>query len=204
MQDDPRAGMELRNSWWSRPYEYAWTLQFADESATVLDAACGVSHPFKWEIGQRCQSAWAIDSDPRIANLEAIIQETYDDLGKNAYAILTNFLHFYHDMHIVQGSIFALPKEMPQFDRIFCISVFEHLYKEERRKALQEFAEHLAEDGLLILTVDYPEITPEVLIKLASDAGLVPAGDVSLELPKNRLTDGYLSIYRAVFKHKTK
>lgn len=207
IQSDPiinsLVGIEIRKSWWSRPHEYAWAVQFVDKDTTALDAACGISHPFKWEIGQRSKAAWALDSDPRISDLEAIIQETYDDLGETAYAVLTNSLHLYHDMHVVRGSIFALPEDMPQFERIFCISTLEHLLVDEREKTMQEFAKHLTHDGLLVLTVDYPEIKPDVLIEIAEKAGLVPAGKTVLTVPENYLTNGSLSIYRAVFMHKS-
>lgn len=80
----------LRKSWWSRPHGYAWTMQFAAPDLVVLDAACGVSHPLKWYLADTCKETWACDTDPRIASREAIIQETYDDLGEDTYSILTN------------------------------------------------------------------------------------------------------------------
>lgn len=194
----------IRASWWSRPHEYAWASQFADKDAVVLDAACGISHPFKWYLGETCKSAWACDADPRIDNIETIIQETYDDLGEVAYSILVNTPRLHQQVTLVKASICQLPANMPQFDRIFCISTLEHLCKKDQTDAMTEFARFLAPDGLLILTVDYPEVTPKALLALADSVGLAPASDYLLNRPQGALTNGYLSIFRCVFVHKPK
>lgn len=196
------SNIPLRNSWWSRPHEYAWAAQFADENATALDAACGISHPFKWHLGETCSEVIALDADPRIDHVESIIQETYDDLGETAYSVLVSSPNLYTQVKRVRASICNLPDNLPMFDRIFCISTLEHLCDKDRNDAMAEFSKHLSRDGLLIITVDYPEVTPEKLIEVADSVGLVPAGDVQLEKSPQDLTNGYLSIYRIVFAHK--
>jgi ubiquinone/menaquinone biosynthesis C-methylase UbiE len=104
---------------------------------------------------------------------------------------------------LVKASICQLPEELPLFDRIFCISTLEHLCAKDQKDTITEFARFLAPNGLLVLTVDYPEVTPTALIELADSVGLVPAGDVILDQPtKDSLTNGHLSIYRCVFTHK--
>lgn len=193
----------LRESWWSRPSEYAWAAKFAKEDAIVLDAACGVSHPFKWYLGENCKETWACDLDPRINKKETIIQETYDDLGGIAYEVLASNPQLIDQVRIINASITSLPESLPQFDRIFCISTLEHLTKAECKKALAEFERFLHPHGLVILTVDYPEITPSELIAMADSAGLVPAGNISNDIQADKqLTTGLLSIYRCVLKHK--
>lgn len=200
---DSLVNIPLRASWWSRPYEYAWASQFAGEDYTVLDAACGVSHPFKWHLGQTCKSTWACDGDPRIDNFDSVLQETFDDLGYTAYQILVNCPDLHKQVTLTTDSICNLPASMPQFDRIFCISTLEHLCDKDRKDAMTQFAKFLAPNGLLVLTVDYPEVTPESLIAMAESVGLVPAGDVDTKRPiRNLVTNGSFSIYRIVFTHK--
>ncbi len=195
----------LRSTWWSRGHEYAWAAQFADADLIVLDAACGISHPFKWYLGEVSLETWACDTDPRISKMSSIIKETYDDLGKIAYTTLINNPILYNQVKLINASICSMPINMPRFDRIFCISTFEHLSHNDQIKAIAEFSRLLTPDGLIILTVDYPEVAPEVLLEIANSVDLVPAGEVLLERPSNDvLTNGYLSIYRCVLRHKQK
>jgi SAM-dependent methyltransferase len=192
----------LRKSWWSRQHEYAWTMQFAGPDLVVLDAACGVSHPLKWYLADTCKETWACDTDWRISSREAIIRETYDDLGEDAYSILTNKDYIFDKITLVQASIFDLPDSMPLFDRIFCVSTLEHLYPDERARTLASFAKKLAPNGLLVLTVDYPEVTPEELSRAAKNAGLVSVSTEEIGTPPaGTLTNGHYSIYRCVYKH---
>ncbi len=202
IKTDNLSNIPLRASWWSRPQEYAWAAQFADENALALDAACGISHPFKWHLGETCAQVFALDSDPRIDNVESIVQETYNDLGETAYSVLLSTPSLYGNVTRVRGSICNLPENLPMFDRIFCISTLEHLCDKDRNDAMHAFAKHLSKDGLLVLTVDYPEVTPQTLIEVADSVGLVPAGKVQLDRTSQDLTNGYLSIYRIVFAHR--
>lgn len=195
------AGMPLRSTWWSRPYEYAWAAQFAGPQYVVLDAACGISHPFKWFLSETCKETWACDVDSRIAYPEQIIQETYDDLGKTAYDVLTKNPHLLERVKRLHCSICKLPDEMPKFDRIFCISTLEHMSVIEQRKAFAEFSRVLAPDGLLVITFDYPVVSPEHLYTIAATAGLIPARDLREIQPKqDALNNAQFYIYRCVFK----
>lgn len=202
LQVDSVWNIPLRASWWSRAYEYAWIMQFAGPDFVVLDAACGVSHPLKWYLADNCKETWACDTDPRITNREDIINETYDDLGEEAYLTLTNNDYIFDKITLLQASIFDLPDSMPMFDRIFCVSTLEHLFPDERARTLQNFASVLAPNGWLILTVDYPEVTPEELSIAAQNAGLVPVSAEEIGTPPaGTLNNTYYSIYRCVYKH---
>jgi len=202
LQSDSVWDIPLRKSWWSRPYEYAWTMQFAGPDFVVLDAACGISHPLKWYLADNCKETWACDTDPRIVSREAIIKETYDDLGEEAYSILFSKDEIFDKINLLQASIFDLPDSMPLFDRIFCVSTLEHLKPDERARTLDNFARKLAPDGWLILTVDYPEVTPEELSIAAKNAGLVSVSAEEMgSPPEGTLNNGYYSIYRCVYKH---
>lgn len=198
------ANIELHANWWSRPYEYSWATKFASPEHTVLDAACGISHPFKWYLGETCKETWACDIDSRINSADQILEETRDDLGYNAFAKLSAKLELFKKVHLVQASICQLPEEMPKFDRIFCISTIEHLPSIQRKMALQEFSRKLAPNGLLVLTVDYPAVIPEDLIAMAGEAGLEPLGAFELGSPPlDAVSSMNLYIYRCVLKHKS-
>ena len=45
----------LPSHWWSRFYEYAWAAEFCSENDVVLDAACGIPHPFKFYLAGKCK-----------------------------------------------------------------------------------------------------------------------------------------------------
>ncbi len=71
----------------------------------------------------------------------------------------------------------------------------------ERKQALSEFRRLLAPNGLIILTVDYPFVTPEELLKSAYEAGLESAGAKELGKPcQGSISYGGLSVYRAVLR----
>ena len=154
------AGMELPVEWWSRPYEYAWALQYANsKDDVVLDAGCGIEHPFKYELAKKCKVVHAVDSDERIETLTG-----------------SKTLEF-HKMYLENIRHKFPPKS---FDRIFCISVLEHMV-DKVDEILAGFYEVLTDDGLLILTVDYPFLTPEHLGMKALGAGFTFAGAVEYE-----------------------
>lgn len=201
---DTLAGIKLHKAWWSRPHEYAWAAQFADSDAIALDAACGISHPFKWYLGKSCKETWACDSDTRIIDIGLLSQETYDDLGEEAYETVIN-TRPWERVNLVHQSILNLSDNLPKFSRIFCISVLEHMDPTSRKLALIEFSKVLSPDGLIILTVDYPVVTPQELFEAAETAGLVAAGPVELALPnKNALHNTAWYIYRCVLKHSSR
>lgn len=199
---DTVADVPLNKAWWSRPHEYAWAAQFAGPDFVALDAACGISHPFKWLLAETCKEAWACDGDWRIGSLNRIVENIYEDLGSDAYDIVVAKRPWEH-VNLVCASICKLPSEMPKFDRIFCISTLEHLCTKDRQDALTEFSKFLAPDGLVILTVDYPEVTPKELFAAAASVGLVPAGPVELAMPPSgALHNPSWYIYRCVLKHR--
>lgn len=207
LQNDPSngvvAGVSLRSSWWSRPHEYEWAAQFANSKYLALDAGCGISHPFKWYLGQTCRAVWACDLDSRIIDQEEMLKETNLDLGEKAYTIAKKFFSQCKTIHCTQASLTHLPDSLPLFDRIFCISVLEHMSSADRKLALKEFARKLSSQGLVIITVDYPSIRPETLFQEALECGLVPAGSIILETPpKEALSSAGLYIYRCVLKAK--
>lgn len=198
----------MQHTWWSRFYEYAWAKKFASEDHVVLDAAAGIPHMFKWFLAGKCQEIWAVDIDKRILDLPAIFTETSLDLGEKSLNALLDVPNIYNNINFVHGSITDLPKEdMPLFDRIFLVSVLEHMHIDDIVKALSEMKQVLKKNGLIVVTMDYPDRNPEDLVRAAAKSGLVPLGSVDYKVPTdsdalhNRQLD--LKIFRLVLAHKS-
>lgn len=134
-KSDPYAtdimGYQLPATWWSRPYEYVWALCFAREGETVVDAGCGLEHPFKWMLAKNGCKVIAIDNDERVLQCPEFpgVEYMWANLGK---------------IPLPSGSV----------DKVFCISVMEHIPREERGRVYIELSRILKPDGLLILTMD--------------------------------------------------
>ncbi|SDW89001.1 class I SAM-dependent methyltransferase [Paenibacillus sp. PDC88] len=208
-RDDERMDtvlVPLHPAWWSRPYEYAWARQFAHAEDTVLDAASGIPHPFKFWLVDRVHKVYACDLDPRILSNEAIRSAVADDFGIHISRILPE--RYIENVERAQADLAALPYPNEQFDTVFCISVLEHLDHPTRLKSLKEFARVLRPDGRLVLTVDVPEIEPEQLAALLSEAGLMIVGPLSTERPDDAIfTTMYgpvIYCFRALIKKRHK
>lgn len=195
---------KLPFDWWSRFYEYHWAGQFVDEDDVVLDAACGVCHPFKFYLSDCCKIVHACDLDPRILDQEAILKDIAAFFGDEVAANMDR--SYFQKVHLLQADLTALPYEDSQFDKIFCISVLEHMDKKSIFKAFAEFYRVLKEDGLLILTFDYPDIQFTTLNDAISQANMEFYGDVTFKLPSNALYSRFhpptLYCFRAVLKKK--
>ena len=109
-QSDPKTDtlvFPLHPAWWSRPYEYEWARQFARSSDVVLDAACGISHPFKFWLTEHCREVHACDWDERILSEEAIRLDIAADFGEQAALHLPE--HYLTRLHRAQANLARLP-----------------------------------------------------------------------------------------------
>ncbi|KAF6576915.1 class I SAM-dependent methyltransferase [Paenibacillus sp. SEL3] len=191
----------LPQSWWSRPYEYEWCLQFMSGQDSVLDAACGIPHPFKFELARRCAQVYACDLDIRIVSVDAILAEVRRDIGEEAAERIQEILPV--RLHSAHANLTALPYEDASFDKIVCISVLEHLTPEESLAALHEFHRTIRDDGMLLLTFDYPTVDLSAMEQWIEQAGFSYWNGVDLNLPRGALhTDmwGGLHCFRTVLK----
>lgn len=192
----------LPKTWWSRPYEYRWAQEFADAQATVLDAAAGVSHPFKFWLAAHCQAAHACDHDPRLLTADALRQGIADDFGPEvADQLIRTYLP---RLALVLASVFDLPYAAKSFDRIFCLSVLEHLSEDGQHRTLAEFERTLANNGLIVVSLDYPTVDLAFFHHTIAEAGLAFAGPVDFSLRAESLSspDGALRCFRAVLCHR--
>jgi SAM-dependent methyltransferase len=207
VQSDDRTDkmfFSLPHDWWSRFYEYQWTSQFADSNEIVLDAACGICHPFKFYLVDHCKEVYACDVDPRILDHEAILQEIHAFFGAETAANMDQ--SYLKKVNVSHANLTDLPYEDEKFDKVFCISVIEHLGEQALLESFQEFNRVLKDDGLFVLTFDYPDISFPLLEKAMSQANFKFYGDVSFELPSDALYSTFhpptLYCYRAVLKKK--
>jgi len=187
--------------WWSRSYEYEWARRLCSRGEVVLDAGCGICHPFKFCLADLCREIHACDIDERILSPQAIRADIATVFGAEAMDRLPADIP--ERIAYAKASLAALPYENNKGDKIFCLSVLEHLSAEEIAPSMDEFRRVLKDDGLLILTCDCPS---EILNKLrnhtiagwsfASGVSFAPVKDAIL-LP-NAPDDCYC--FRAVLR----
>lgn len=97
-------------------------------------------------------------------------------------------------LDVRNGGMANLDAPDNQFDRVFCLSVIEHLDADTARRGMREMARVLKPGGRLIVTVDvaihdsYSGVDP---LSLVWESGLLPAAGVDLRWPRRRLGVGY-------------
>lgn len=146
---------------------------------------------------------YACDLDPRILDSQAIIQEV-TAFNREAGTQLDQ--DYFDKLNLTQANLTHLPYESNIFDKVFCISILEHMDEESMVKTFEEFSRILKDEGLLILTFDYPDIQFSILTKAMQKTGLDFYGDVSFDLPSNAVYSQFhapfLYCYRAVLRKK--
>lgn len=207
--------------WWSRKYEYQWAGQFADPNAVALDAACGIEHPLKFYLADHCRACYACDSDPRLLDREDIRNSVVKGFHvEPAEAFPERYLE---SIDYQQASLLDLPYQDEQFDRIFCVSVLEHLrdrcnkfpwlhrmgplaecVRRDIRDSLAEFKRVLTPNGLIVLTFDFPRINLQYLRQLVNELQLRFAGPTDFQLPADAIyqPEKQLHCFRAVLTHR--
>ncbi|MGG4400287.1 class I SAM-dependent methyltransferase [Paenibacillus amylolyticus] len=202
-QSDPKTDtlvFPLHPAWWSRPYEYEWARRFARPDDVVLDAACGISHPFKFWLAEHCREVHACDWDERILSEEAIRLDIVSDFGEQAAQDLPESTLV--RLHRAKANLAQLPYESGKFDRVFCISVLEHLDTGTMLRAFREFARVLKPNGQLIATFDVPEMRPDLLETIMAVTGLNIEDKLNVEEPDDAIwSDMYgtpIRCFRAV------
>ncbi|MFP4070854.1 MAG: class I SAM-dependent methyltransferase [Desulfovibrionales bacterium] len=118
----------------SKEWEYPWALERAslEPGLRILDAGCGASI-FPVFLSAKGYEVSGVDRE------------------------LPAGLDRMHDVNVeyVQGDLASLPYEAEIFDRVFCISVIEHLDPLWIPAAVQELRRVLKTGGLLLMTTDF-------------------------------------------------
>ncbi|MDR0928510.1 MAG: class I SAM-dependent methyltransferase [Oscillospiraceae bacterium] len=189
--DDPRIEemiYPLPATWWSRGYEYAWCARFVQPGEVILDAASGVLHPFKFWCAAQGATVHACDINPDILkpvrqlNPGVILQT---ELPADAIETLARLEGGIRNSC---RSVDDLAQPDAFFDKIFCISVLEHLPAEgagSMAGAMRAFHRVLKPGGLLLLTFDVPLIRPADFRHAAVDAGFTFCGAFDDTMPEN-------------------
>lgn len=120
----------------SKRWEYPWAMQRAElePGARVLDAGCG-------------DSIFPVYLAAHGYRVTAVDLEFTADLG-DLHGVNAEYL---------RGDLTCLPLESRSYDRIFCISVIEHLPEDQIPIAMQELRRVLRPGGRLLLTTDFYE-----------------------------------------------
>ena len=124
---------------WSRQYEYPWALGHSNLKPTdvCLDAG-GAYAVFKYALAKRCEKVITIDTN----------QDYLDKSIKSAERLGFNNIEF------LNCAIENYQTEQ-RFDKIYCLSVLEHIQDKNARFAcLQNMFKLLKKDGELYLTFD--------------------------------------------------
>ncbi len=123
---------------WSRQFEYPWALYHGEVSNThdVLEVGSGWS-VLKFVLGRRAKSVVCLEPDLESLNKS---QETIDSFG-------------FKNITQVKGDVRELPFPALSFDRVFCISVLEHV-PDNHEQCIKEMMRVLRPGGVLLLTLD--------------------------------------------------
>jgi SAM-dependent methyltransferase len=157
---------KIPSEWWSRPSEYAFADKFLKENETIIDAGCGIEHPFKFYAAKRCKKVYAIDRDKRLETLEK---------KENIEYICSNLESF---------------KLKEQVDKIFCISCLERI--NNFTPVFSNLAKYIKNDGQIIITIAYPLLKPDIVIQALKDKFIVEK-NINYKESKN---DIYSALYK--------
>ncbi len=191
----------LPGDWWSRHFEYIWASHFVDEEDICLDAACGVMHPLKFYLKDHCKETYACDLDDRLFNESVLKSEINRYFGSSGLSLYEQ--KYTDGITYSKQNLTDLNYNDKQFDKVFCISVLEHMSSSDMTLSLNEFKRIMQDDGLIIMTLDYPTVNINNLLEILRTVGLKFASDYDLNLPANAIYTrllGGLYCFRAVLK----
>jgi 2-polyprenyl-3-methyl-5-hydroxy-6-metoxy-1,4-benzoquinol methylase len=125
---------------WSRQFEYPWAIKSANllPHHTCLDAGGAGFSSFKYAVAKRSKHVTVVDLDEASLSMN----EFY---GKKMN--INNISYHKNDISKFKFDY--------KFNRIFCISVLEHIEDySEKTKCVKNMIDHLEDDGEMLLTFD--------------------------------------------------
>ena len=168
---------------WSRRWEYPWAIISADIQAgqVVLDAGCGNAPllPFLSRHGLKC---FGVDKGVEHKNWRWRLAEHlgYVDIQGSSKRVVRRYKIAFRRESITQMSFAD-----GFFDRVFCISVLEHLPPRDRLKAVAEMARVLKPGGRLIVTMDLPRDEPHAADSIVEASGLCLLGGLDHSIDRS-------------------
>lgn len=161
----------------ARLWEYPFALSAAEltPGMTVADVGCGMT-PFTVYL-QECAGCEVTGVDP----------DRFEYGFKcGAFGVSQEFLTR-TGLRVLRGDMRALPLESDSQDRVFCLSVMEHVPPPVARLGMQEFARVLRPGGRAIVTLDlsmWLELNRP--LDLVWDSGLMLLPPIDLRWPPTR------------------
>jgi len=191
-RSDIIAGMKIPQDWWSRPYEYAWALNYAKPGDVVADMGCGwMYRPVKEALASICGKVYAVDAN------EKLLEQAPAENMKFIIADITKPIE-----QIEAGSL----------DTIFSISVLEDL-GDMVADVFKEFKRLLKPEGRIVITCDtqhdlekplgrYPGVNLVNFFRAIKESGLELDGGLSLDKSEAIYHEGFnLCCLHLVVKH---
>lgn len=173
-------------------------MEFVEEDDICLDAASGLLHPFKFYLANICKEAHACDIDPQIEDKDLILKLISEDYSIKVSKVIRPNIE---KLYLKYSNISSLPYEDKKFNKIYCISVLEHLDLLVLINSLKEFTRVLKDDGLIILTFDFPSVNFNFLKTALNISNLQFASKVDFNFPNDLLMSNIypgLCCFRAV------
>ena len=130
---------DLSSFHWSRQYEFTWAVLESNLTPVdcVLDAGGGYS-VLQYALAKRCKNVKILDPNKDYLK---IAEKTAKTLEISNIELINETIENYQNPH--------------QFDKIFCISVLEHIKEKElRMMCIEKLIKMLKPDGQLFFTFD--------------------------------------------------
>ena len=188
---------------WSRAWEYPWAIlaaNLAQWSLRILDVGGGGS-PFPVHLANLGHQSYVID--PSLRGGINLGLDKNKSLVRNIRSCLFQSILKILRINRVEGfpsfakerCVFYYPCRAQQicfsdnyFDRVFCLSVMEHIPQEDWRKCIQEFERVLKPGGRLIITLDMGtgQANERLYLNLVDLCSLKLIGRPDYEVPINQ------------------
>ncbi|MBN2289122.1 MAG: class I SAM-dependent methyltransferase [Candidatus Glassbacteria bacterium] len=196
---------------WSRDWEYPWAVVHSgvQEGHKVLDCGCG-GPPFLPYLALQGVQCYGIDIYTGEWTKRVLWRRIVSRiLGRPQNSLRHYGIHpqkiIKKPLYMITGSFTHLPFSDCSFDRVFCISVLEHLEKDKALQGVIEMSRVLKKEGRLLITMDYEgrHVHPtmlESLEKVIEASGLQLYGSKDFSRPDDSERPGTYDVAGLVLK----